>query len=196
MIPHEAEYKKKNQNLKEKENQYAKELVIQQRACQQKLVCSSRGKSETCEEVLMCAKWVPKPGFNMTDSSVLIQPEHHQENISVVEDNKLHITLLAVYCEWDIKPPPPSPPVFSFPASSSFSLLILCDAMSKEREGLDCVKRAVRLWNRSSSWNSAVYTMTYPWDDLKNIQYQSNYTLKNAGLNTTERWVKYGRTQQ
>ncbi len=74
-------------------------FVIQQRACQQKLVCSGRGKSETCEEVLMCAKRVPKPGFNMTDSSVLIQPEHHQENISVVEDNKLHITLLAVYCE-------------------------------------------------------------------------------------------------
>ncbi len=26
--------------------------------------------------------------------------------------------------------------------------------------------------------------------------YNANYTLKNAGLNTTQRWVKYGRTQR
>jgi len=58
MIPHEAEYKKESE-LEGKKNQYAKEsgiLVIERRACQQKLVCSSRGKSEACEEVQMHAK--------------------------------------------------------------------------------------------------------------------------------------------
>ncbi len=110
MIPHEAEYKKKESELEGKGESVCKRawysclFVIQQRACQQKLVCSSRGKSEACEEVLMCAERAPKQGFNMADGSVPIQPEHHQGNISVVEDNKLHIRLLAVYCEWDIKP--------------------------------------------------------------------------------------------
>ncbi len=27
------------------------------------------------------------------------------------------------------------------------------------------------------------------------VKMQEIYTLKNAGLNTTQRWVKYGRTQ-
>lgn len=75
---------------------YSGLLVIQQRACQQKLVCFSRGKSEACEEAQMCARRVSKQGFDMTAVSVLIQPEHHQGNISVVGDNKLHKTLGSV----------------------------------------------------------------------------------------------------
>jgi len=68
-------------------------------------------------------KCMPKQGFNMTDFSVLVQPEPLKENISLVQDNKLHIRLLAVHIKWDIN-------------SLFFLLLLLCYALVKKESNI------------------------------------------------------------
>lgn len=98
MIPHEAEYKKESE-LEGKRNQYAKEpgILVWLRFSKELVKKSWFAPVEGNQKPVRRCKCVPKQGFNMTDSSVLIQPVYHKGNISVVEDNKLHIRLLALH---------------------------------------------------------------------------------------------------
>lgn len=104
MIPHEAQYKKESE-LEGKKNQYAKEpgILVWLRFSKELVNKSWFAPVEGNQKPVRRCKCVPKQGFNMTDISVLIQPEHHKGNISVVKDNKLHIRLLAVHFKWNIK---------------------------------------------------------------------------------------------